>query len=121
LSSNFWLTTAFVKKEFHPSSVHTFLIQFVKTVYINQKPALFPNILESHYDLGASIDGILMCRRGDLGFCFIRWVNSLYSPCGIAAPPSCPICGSVSPWSVKAVFPQQKAAETVPHVHKGMI
>jgi hypothetical protein len=111
---------AFIKKDFHPTSVHTFLMNFVTMVYINQKPSIFPNLLQAQYDLGASIDGIMMSRRGDNGFCFLRWVNALYSPCGTPAPACCPICGAVSPWSVKEVFPFQNPSEKIPGVHKGI-
>lgn len=119
-SSKFWLTTTFLKEEFHPTTVHTFLMELVKEVFINQNPSIFPNLLESHFNLGASIDGILMLRQGDKGFCTLRWVNALYSPGGIPAPPSCPICSSVVPWGVKPMFSNQKPDQRIPNIHKGM-
>jgi hypothetical protein len=95
-------------------------MHFITTVYITQKPSNLPNILQSHFDLGACTDGILMARRGDPGFCFIQWVNALYSPCGTPAPPSCSSCGAFSPWSVIPKFPNQKHVKKVKDIHQGM-
>lgn len=77
------------------------MIQFVEHVFLKQNPAIFPNLLEAHLELGASIDGIMMMKKTDPGFCKITWVNRLYSPAGLPVPPSCTNCGALSPWSVK--------------------
>ncbi len=91
---------AFLKTDFHPCTVHPFMIQLVEHVVVKKNPAIFPNLLLAHLELGASVDGIMIFQHGDPGICKITWVNQLYKPAGIPAPPSCPKCCCVFPWDL---------------------
>lgn len=92
---------AFLKADFHPCTVHPFIIQMVENILIRKNPAIFPNLLLAHLELGSSVDGLILIQRGDPGICEITWVNRLYKPAGTNAPPSCPNCFAVKPWTVQ--------------------
>ncbi|KAF9440490.1 hypothetical protein P691DRAFT_782219 [Macrolepiota fuliginosa MF-IS2] len=98
---NFWLTVSFLSPDFHPSIAHTFMIQLVEHVFLKQNSSIFPNLLEASFNLGASLDGIMMMKKSNPAFCKISWVNHLYSPAGISSPPSCESCGVLVPWILK--------------------
>lgn len=122
---NFWLSLAFLKADFHPSTVHPFIIQFVDQIILRNNPAIFPNILLSHFELGVSVNALMVFQKGDPGPCEITWVNHLAKPCGTPAPPSCPQCGVIKQWTLDYTKDgnkhhlDYKRPQYVKGVHKG--
>ena len=81
-SSYFWLTMAFVNTNFHLTICHSFLINFIKNIFVFQNPTIFSSLLLANSDLGARIKSIMIIQHKKQGICFLKWSNYLYRPLG---------------------------------------
>jgi len=73
---------AFVNTNFHPTIYYSFLINFIRNIFVFQNPVIFPSLFLANLDLGAKIKSIMIIQHKKQGICFLKWSNHLYRPLG---------------------------------------
>ncbi|KXN81444.1 hypothetical protein AN958_04585 [Leucoagaricus sp. SymC.cos] len=97
----FWFTLAFVRDEFHPTTTHTFLLDFVRECYLHRKFAIFDSILLSHPNMGTGVDRILLALKNEEHPLFLYWSNPRHRPHGHPVSLSCRKCFAISSLNMK--------------------
>jgi len=91
---------AFVNKEFHLTTYHLFLINFIQNIFILQNPAIFPSLLLANPDFRARIESLMVIQHGKKGICFLKWSNHLHKPLGNFYTCLCKFCHILDGWKL---------------------
>jgi len=92
---------AFVNTNFHPTTYHSFLIKFIRNIFVLQNPAIFPSLLLANPDLGAGIESIIIIQHKKQDICFLKWSNHLYRLLGSLHTCSCEFCHVLDRWKLE--------------------
>ena len=91
---------ALINTNFHPTTCHLFLINFIRNIFVFQNPAIFPSLLLANSNLGARTESIMIIWHKKQDICFLKWSNHLYRPLSNLYTHSCKFCHVLNRWKL---------------------